>query len=154
MTGVIAVAQSVPPDQTLDTTIAAATALTAAIVRVTGLNPLRDGGAGGGLGYWRVRESAGMVETRGDAGVSTVAGPCYESSRPSAAAATASATSARGASEARRTYSCGACAPPPRGPRPSIVTGMAEAKCAASLAPPRPAATIGRPSSAQARCST
>src|SRR5438128_368151 len=81
ITGVIAVAISVPPDQILETTIAAATALIAAITRVTGLKPLRRAGAGGGVEYGRVRESAGMVETRGDAGVSTVAAPCYESSR-------------------------------------------------------------------------
>src|SRR3954469_3784437 len=48
-------------------------------------------------------------------------------------------------SDARRTYSCGACAPPPRGPSPSIVTRIAEAECAASLAPPRPAAALGLP---------
>ena len=70
------------------------------------------------------------------------------------AATTASATSARGRMEALSTYSCGACAPPPRGPRPSMVTGIVAAKWLASLAPPRPAAMIDRPASALARSST
>src|SRR3954452_16900763 len=38
---------------------------------------------------------------------------------------------------------CGACAPPPRGPRPSTVSGIEGAKWLASLAPPRRAPTIG-----------
>src|SRR3954453_22865268 len=62
---------------------------------------------------------------------------------PRIAAASARATSARGRQEPRRTYSCGAWAPPPRGPRPSTVTGISAAKWLASLAPPRPAAAIG-----------
>src|SRR4051794_25628714 len=58
----------VPPDQTLETTKAAATELIAAIARVNGLKPLRRAGGDGEVGYWRVRESADIVETRGDAG--------------------------------------------------------------------------------------
>src|SRR4051794_41352576 len=130
MTGVIAVAISVPPDQIFDTTTAATTALAEAMPRVSGLMLLRRGAGGGGW-CWRVRESADMGrDAWGDAGLSTVAARGYESSTRSAAAATASATSARSTNEARRTYSCGACAPPPRGPSPSTVTGIAEAKCA------------------------
>src|SRR4051794_41198876 len=48
---------------------------------------------------------------------------------------TASATSARGASEAASTNSSGLCALPPRGPRPSTVSGIVDAKWLASLAP-------------------
>ena len=55
----------------------------------------------------------------------------------SAPAITASATSARGCSEASSTNSSGLCALPPRGPRPSTVTGIVAAKWLASLAPPR-----------------
>ena len=51
----------------------------------------------------------------------------------------ASATSARGCSDASSTNSSGLCALPPRGPRPSTVTGIAAAKWLASLAPPRAA---------------
>ena len=64
----------------------------------------------------------------------------------STASATASATSARVRSESRSTNSSGVWAPPPRGPSPSTVTGIVPAKWLASLAPPRAAATIGRPS--------
>ena len=53
------------------------------------------------------------------------------------AAITASATSARGCSDASRTNSSGLWALPPRGPRPSTVTGIVAAKWLASLAPPR-----------------
>src|SRR4051812_38883836 len=57
----------------------------------------------------------------------------------------AGATSARGRRPDASTNSCGACAPPPRGPRPSTVSGIEGAKWLASLAPPRRAPTIGRP---------
>ena len=53
------------------------------------------------------------------------------------ACATASATSARGSSDRRSTNSSGLWACPPRGPSPSIVTGIVAAKWLASLAPPR-----------------
>ena len=62
-------------------------------------------------------------------------------------AQSASATATRSASEARCTNSSGVCAPPPRGPSPSIVSGIVAAKWLASLAPPRARGTIGRPSS-------
>src|ERR671933_1008067 len=66
----------------------------------------------------------------------------------------ASATSARGRNPEARTNSCGACAPPPRGPRPSTVSGIEGAKWLASLAPPRRAPTIGRPIAAPPRSSS
>src|SRR5206468_2243026 len=65
----------------------------------------------------------------------------------------AAATSARERSESRRMYSCGAWAPPPRGPRPSTVIGIEAAKWLASLAPPRPAGTTARPSASPVRAS-
>src|ERR671932_630697 len=67
------------------------------------------------------------------------------------ASAIASATSARGRRPDPRTYSCGACAPPPSGPSPSTVSGIEGAKWLASLAPPRRAPTIGRPIAAPPR---
>ena len=51
-------------------------------------------------------------------------------------------------------YSWGAWAPPPRGPRPSTVTGIDAAKWLASLAPPRPAATTLRPSASPVAASS
>ena len=55
----------------------------------------------------------------------------------SASRATASATSTRSHQRRRSTNSSGVWAPPPRGPSPSIVSGIVEAKWLASLAPPR-----------------
>ena len=55
----------------------------------------------------------------------------------------ASATSARGCSEASSTNSSGLCALPPRGPRPSTVIGIVAAKWLASEAPPREAGATG-----------
>src|SRR3954453_1302187 len=66
------------------------------------------------------------------------------------ASTSASATSARGRTPDSRMNSCGACAPPPRGPRPSTVSGIDGAKWLPSLAPPRRAPTIGRPIAALA----
>ena len=74
--------------------------------------------------------------------------------RLSAALATASATAARDSSESATMYSSGLCAAPPRGPRPSTVSGIAAAKWLASLAPPRGIPTTGRPSAALARSSS
>ena len=59
---------------------------------------------------------------------------------------TASATSARGCSDASSTNSSGLCALPPRGPSPSTVIGIVAAKWLASDAPPRAAAATRRPS--------
>ena len=67
-------------------------------------------------------------------------------SRASAASAIASATSARERSDDRARTRPGVCAPPPRGPSPSTVSGIVRAKWLASLAPPRPAAVMRRPS--------
>ena len=69
----------------------------------------------------------------------------------SASTATASATSARCISEGAKTNSSGVWAPPPRGPSPSIVSGIVAAKWLASLAPPRLTPAIGRPRRSQAR---
>ena len=63
-------------------------------------------------------------------------------------AATASATSARSPQRGASTNSSGVWAPPPRGPSPSTVSGIAGAKWLASLAPPRATPTIRRPSRA------
>ena len=63
-----------------------------------------------------------------------------------AARITASATSARGCSDASSTNSSGLCALPPRGPSPSTVIGIVAAKWLASDAPPRAAAATRRPS--------
>src|SRR5450755_133006 len=68
--------------------------------------------------------------------------------------ASTSATSARCASDLVSTNSSGVWAPPPRGPRPSIVVGIAPAKWLASLAPPRATPTIGRPRRSPARASS
>src|SRR3954453_15765757 len=67
------------------------------------------------------------------------------------ASTSASATSARGRTPDSRMNSCGACAPPPRGPGPSAVSGTDGAKWLGSLAPPPRAPTIGRPIAALAR---
>ena len=72
----------------------------------------------------------------------------------SASTATASATSARSTSDGASTNSSGVWAPPPRGPSPSIVSGIVEAKWLASLAPPRPTPAIGRPRRSEARSSS
>src|SRR3954471_23885094 len=63
---------------------------------------------------------------------------------PSTASTSASATSARGRKPEARTNSCGACAPPPSGPRPSTVNGIEGAKWLAALGPPRGAGAVGR----------
>ena len=57
----------------------------------------------------------------------------------------ASATSARHPSAWRSANSPGVWAPPPRGPSPSIVSGIEAAKWLASEAPPRGTPTIGLP---------
>ena len=51
-------------------------------------------------------------------------------------------------------YSSGLWAAPPRGPSPSTVSGIAEAKWLASLAPPRGIPITGRPSASPARSSS
>ena len=75
-------------------------------------------------------------------------------SAESAAAAVASATSARLASDGASTNSPGLCAFPPRGPSPSTVSGITEARWLASLAPPRRTPVTARPSAALARSSS
>src|SRR5438045_2379888 len=55
---------------------------------------------------------------------------------PSSTTTSASATSARDFSDSVRTYSPGLCAPPPRGPSPSTVTGITVAMWLASLGHP------------------
>ena len=59
----------------------------------------------------------------------------------------ASATSARGRSDDASTNSCGACAPPPRGPRPSTVSGIVGGEVARVA---RPAAAARRRSGGRA----
>ena len=73
-------------------------------------------------------------------GARTVVGMIWRvgaQSQQQRASTIASATSARGRSDVSSTNSFGACAPPPRGPSPSTVSGIDAAKWLASLAPPR-----------------
>ncbi len=74
--------------------------------------------------------------------------PATPRARPPGQPPRASAATRRG--RTRR----GCALPPPRGPRPSTVSGIVAAKWLASLAPPRWAAMTGRPSSSPARSSS